>query len=634
MTSRRLCLVLTAALLMALPAHADREAEADSVYDRMVEHFIKGEYQQLSAGKDQAIRLFEQTGQWEHYYVTAMFATMVKVLSDQHTMAGIRESRKLYEFARDHHHDYGRAVVLSQMGWLYAYIGDHEESLKLMREAVSQRKGHLPTREDLLLIYNYAYTLERTGNYKEEARIIRLAKPLIQHYQWGDTASIIYHTYRDNLLNAETLLEVRQGRLRRAEQLVNLLHTKIANHDERNEYEALRAIAEYYKASGDYPLALAATDRMVPLAASSAQHWSLGLLRTEILRSLNRSDEAYDQLRPMIDRHSDERLREFRQQLSDIDAQTEIDELRIHRHKMQFWYAIGIGLLIIISLCILIIARHRAGKRIKGAYNQLQEANEQLHQAYDQLEETTTAKERIESELRIARNIQMSMVPSEFPSCDDIDLFASMTPAREVGGDLYDFLLLDNKELYFCVGDVSGKGVPASLFMAQTIRLFRALAKLQAKPADIARYMNRELSESNDSSMFVTMFIGHLQLPTGHLDFCNCGHNPPVLAAGSSKAHFIDMVPNTPIGLMPGLTFEGEQIDSIKGQALFVYTDGLNEAEDRQQQQFGNDRLLGILQRDDYQSSRHIIDTLAEAIEAFRNGAEPNDDLTMLCLKV
>ena len=260
--------------------------------------------------------------------------------------------------------------------------------------------------------------------------------------------------------------------------------------------------------------------------------------------------------------------------------------------------------------------------------------------AYDQLEETTTAKERIESDLRIARNIQMGMVPHTFPERDDVDLYASMTPAKEVGGDLYGYLLVPAKEegqgdkLYFALGDVSGKGVPASLFMAQATRLFLTLAKQQMMPAEICDHLNDALSgEDNETGMFVTMFVGLVDLQTGHLDFCNAGHNPPVLV-GDGTTEFIEMEPNAPIGLWPGLEYVGEEIKDISNRPLFVYTDGLNEAENRQQEQFTDERLLEILQTTPFESSQQTIELLREQVEAHRDGAEPNDDLTMLCVRV
>ena len=260
-------------------------------------------------------------------------------------------------------------------------------------------------------------------------------------------------------------------------------------------------------------------------------------------------------------------------------------------------------------------------------------AHKKLERAYVKLEETTAAKERIESELRIARDIQTSMVPHEFPQRKGLDLYAQMTPAREVGGDLYSYVL-QGDEFYFCVGDVSGKGVPASLFMAQTAKLFHTLATQHLMPADIASRMNEELVIGNEQGMFVTMFIGLLQLPSGHLDFCNCGHNPPILGGGDYQDAFIEMEANVPIGLFSGFKFTEQQIDSIKGSTLFIYTDGLNEAENPEQQQFGDERLLESLKSVRYASSRQVIEFIAQEIEQYRQDAQPNDDLTMMCLHV
>ncbi len=244
------------------------------------------------------------------------------------------------------------------------------------------------------------------------------------------------------------------------------------------------------------------------------------------------------------------------------------------------------------------------------------------------------AKDRIESELRIARDIQMSMVPSSFPDREGLDMYAQMTPAKEVGGDLYGYVLIGDR-LYFAVGDVSGKGVPASLFMAQATRLFRTMATQGLMPAEICTRMNNELSgDDNVNGMFVTMFLGMLNMETGHLYYCNAGHNPPVIGGGENQGEFLEMIANAPIGLFPELDYEGEEMASVKGRALFVYTDGLNEAEDMEQNQFGDDHLLEILRNTHFESARQVVEMLYAKVQAHRNGAEPNDDLTMMCLRV
>jgi serine phosphatase RsbU (regulator of sigma subunit) len=244
------------------------------------------------------------------------------------------------------------------------------------------------------------------------------------------------------------------------------------------------------------------------------------------------------------------------------------------------------------------------------------------------------AQQRIEGELQIARDIQMSMVSHTFPHREGLDMYASMTPAKEVGGDLYGYVVRDQM-LYFAVGDVSGKGVPASLFMAQATRLFQTMADQGMMPAEICTRMNTALGgEDNANGMFVTMFVGMLNMDTGHLHFCNAGHNPPVIGGGDNHGDFMQMEPNAPIGLWPDLQYVGEEIDSVKGRPLFIYTDGLNEAEDSEQRQFGDERLLDILRNTHFDIAQQVIETLAADVEAHRKGAEPNDDLTMLCLRV
>lgn len=154
-----------------------------------------------------------------------------------------------------------------------------------------------------------------------------------------------------------------------------------------------------------------------------------------------------------------------------------------------------------------------------------------------ELRTTTASKERIESELSIAREIQMGMIPKIFPPYperEDVDLHAILHPAKEVGGDLYDFFI-DNDRLYFVIGDVSGKGIPASLFMAIARSLFRTLAQQATSPAEIMSKMNRSISENNEANMFVTLIIGILDLKTGSLRFCNAGHNPPIIIGARRK---------------------------------------------------------------------------------------------------
>ena len=320
-----------------------------------------------------------------------------------------------------------------------------------------------------------------------------------------------------------------------------------------------------------------------------------------------------------LDRHAQQL------KLSEYKSKLELEQNKEKIERITLWTAIGVGLLIITFLCLYLYRRSRHMKALTTAYDKLETA-------YEQLEQTTAAKERIESELRIAREIQMSMVPHEFPERPDLDIYASMIPAKEVGGDLYDYLLEDDI-LYFCLGDVSGKGVPASLFMAQTIRLFRALAKQHQMPAYIATRLNEELTEKNDNGMFVTMFIGQLNLITGLFHFCNAGHNPPVIGGDEHQGSFLEMESNAPIGLWPEIDFIGEEIETIKDRPLFIYSDGLNEAENSKQEQFGDDHILDILRHTKFKDARHVVELMEAEVKRHRADAESSDDMTIMCLK-
>jgi serine phosphatase RsbU (regulator of sigma subunit) len=178
------------------------------------------------------------------------------------------------------------------------------------------------------------------------------------------------------------------------------------------------------------------------------------------------------------------------------------------------------------------------------------------------------------------------------------------------------------------VGDVSGKGVPAALFMAEVTRMFRTLVDGRLQPNVIATRLNHALAEDNEQGMFVTMFIGLINLKTGHMEYCNAGHNPPLL-----DGEFMEMEPNAPIGLWPELDYEGETINDMHGKTLFVYTDGINEAENIHKEQFGDERLQALLKQD-LGDARQTSETIHRAVEEFVGDAEPSDDLTKMCIKM
>lgn len=251
-----------------------------------------------------------------------------------------------------------------------------------------------------------------------------------------------------------------------------------------------------------------------------------------------------------------------------------------------------------------------------------------------ELQETTSKKERIESELRIASNIQMGMVPQTFPPFpkrDDVDLYALLRPAKAVGGDLYDYFIEDEK-LYFTIGDVSGKGVPASLFMAVTRSLFRSVASFCKNPGDIVTTMNNQITQTNDANMFVTMFVGVLDLKNGELSYCNAGHNPPIVKIYGGALSFLSVKPNIPIGLFEGHQFDTESIKMGTTAYLFLYTDGLSEAENKEKQLYTESKLLAELEWIKGYNPKEIVETIHTSVTTHVDGAEQSDDLTMLTI--
>ncbi len=254
----------------------------------------------------------------------------------------------------------------------------------------------------------------------------------------------------------------------------------------------------------------------------------------------------------------------------------------------------------------------------------------------EELNSTTKARERIESELEIATTIQMGMLPTIFPphpNLPDVDLFATLIPAKEVGGDLYDFFVSKGK-LYFTVGDASGKGVPASLLMAVTSSLFRSVAAHIADPAQILYNINNSIAETNDANMFITLFVGELDLDSGEMIYASAGHNAPVLLR-DGKASFIEVDPALPLGAMSDISYGTKRMTLTPADALLLYSDGLTEAENKAQDLYSDERLLEVVEGIGAGSKAvDILSRVKESVDTFVDGNEQSDDLTMLALKL
>ena len=249
------------------------------------------------------------------------------------------------------------------------------------------------------------------------------------------------------------------------------------------------------------------------------------------------------------------------------------------------------------------------------------------------LNEARLEQVRIGSELQVAGDIQMAMLPKTFPPFPDrkdIDIYGSLTPAREVGGDIFDFFIRDEK-LFFCIGDVSGKGVPAAMVMSALHGLFRMEAARDNNPARILRILNGELCRNNEKSLFVTFFLGILDLPTGRLRYCNAGHDKPVLV--TDRAEKMAVEANLPIGVFPDHEYDMQECQLPERALLFLYTDGLTEAKNAQREQFGFQRVMEVFDAQTDTSATTLVQEMENAVHAFVGAAEQSDDLTMLAVR-
>ena len=520
----------------------------------------------------------------------------------QNAQKGLKVAEEMRDYAKEHDSKYGLITALYTQANMSVKVGMDDRAVKLCKQAIEYKEQYLPE-VNFTHIYWMLARIHLVKHRKEEALdALNRSKrePDLTPYE---RMNILAYECEAAFCNkpVDTTLFMNS---------YTELQKMIKETGRTSEFFMSQDI-NYAELTGQY-------DKMLELAHQKPNK----LLKYEGIykayRDMGRWKEAFDTLHLYVFARDSVRTDETRKQIemSSLEleaarAENEAQTLRMEKQQLTFG-GVAVGILALaIFFGLYLWSRHRAAMR---------------------LAEVKAEQERIQSELRIARDIQMSMVPAVFPKLEGLDMSAYMNPAKEVGGDLYGYLLQGDK-LYFAVGDVSGKGVPASLFMAQATRLFQTLAKQGMMPAEICTRMNDALAgDDNENSMFVTFWLGMVDLKTGHLNYCNAGHDSPVIGGSDSHGDFLDMIPNAPIGLWPEFVYEGEEIDTIKNRPLFIYTDGLNEAENPQHERFGDDRLLATLRRTNFESAQQVIESMKQEVEAFRSGAEPNDDLTMMCL--
>jgi sigma-B regulation protein RsbU (phosphoserine phosphatase) len=246
------------------------------------------------------------------------------------------------------------------------------------------------------------------------------------------------------------------------------------------------------------------------------------------------------------------------------------------------------------------------------------------------------AKERMESELKVARDIQMSMIPKVFegnPPREEYELYATLRPAKEVGGDLYDFFMIDDNQLFFTVGDVSDKGVPAALFMAMTKTLLKGLATPGLDPSELLTKVNAGLVEENENLMFVTLVCGVIDLRTGKMRLTNAGHNPPLIKRLDGSVEWLKLPVGMVLGVDPDAHYTTAEASLAPGEMIVAYTDGVTEAMSPEHKVFSDTRLHDLVKDNITSSSREIVKCIDEAVTTFADSASQSDDITALAIK-
>lgn len=268
--------------------------------------------------------------------------------------------------------------------------------------------------------------------------------------------------------------------------------------------------------------------------------------------------------------------------------------------------------------------------------NSFQIMRDNINSYIANLTETTAAKERIESELRIAHDIQMSILPKLFPAFPDrseFDIHASIEPAKEVGGDLYDFFFIDDSHFCFLVGDVSGKGVPAAFFMAVTKTLLKVVAKRRLDPGEVLTKVNSDLAEDNDSCMFVTLFLAIMNINNGDVQYASAGHNPPLILHKGKNAEWIPPQNELVAGIMDDTVYTTRSLTMNQGDTIFIYTDGVTEAMNKEQALYSEDRLVEVINQCHGKTSEQMVVMVDNSLKDFTGGAEQSDDITMLVMQ-
>lgn len=598
-----LMLSVTPSLLLA------KSDAARKLQQRQIDLFYTDSLEAFMDVSNRLKKLLELEGEEEQLY-NAWSRQITYVLDNVSTNQALKMIDEIREHAEDKNSKYGFYIQTFLNAHIARNLGMSDRAEELVEQAIDYKRRYLHKTKPLLQLYYFMSNVY--GDRKQGEKVIQEIDKALEHKGWSDEDIIVLWSLK---CNAVTQIEpVDTARfMKYYKQLHAVIKEKHYEGDAAVKTECFHAQFMY-----DY-------SRLLEHAQKIPDKGARLKFKITAYDGLKREQEALDSFRVYKEWTDKQFNADTRKQaemsalaLESARAENEAETLRLTNQSMILTIIVwGLG---IVAIYLIIFLRRR--------YRQMRK----LQAAYDQLENVTAQKERIESELRIARDIQMSMVPTDFPTRPDIGIYGSMTPAKAVGGDLYDFFFSGN-QLYFCIGDVSGKGVPAALFMSVTKSLFRAYASEEQMPDRIVSRMNKSLSEDNKICMFVTLFVGILDLTAGELRYCNAGHEAPFIIGKEPRQLPVNRT--FPVGAVRKAAYQTQTAVIEPQSTILLYTDGVTEAMNAENQMFGSDRITDNLTQaiqTGQQAPKTVIEGLIQSIHDFVGDTEQSDDITLLAI--
>jgi len=555
-------------------------------------------------------RMAAQTDDKEEQFYNDWYDRITYVLENVSTRKAIDMIGEMRDYADRHDSKYGFFMVTYLSAHVARDMGMSERAEELMLQSIDYKKRNLPQMKPKIQVYYFLTHIYNDRRQGEKA--IQALDNALKHSAWSSEDRIALLS-----LKCDAVAGIEPLDTARFMDYYGQMHDAVRDNHYKGDVN-ISAECHHAEFTHDY-------QRLLDLAEKLTNKAERLKFKIAAYDGLGRNQEAIDSFRvykTWTDKQYNEDMRKLTEmnalELEVARAENETSTLQLH-HQRLILVAIVCGLLLIAVFLSAYLYRRQLQMR-------------QLKQAYDRLEEVTIQKERIESELRIAHDIQMKMVPNVFPTRPDIDIYASMIPAKEMCGDLYDFFVR-NDQLYFCIGDVAGKGVPAALFMTVTKNLFRAYASNESTPDHIVSQMNHNLTEDNKSHMFVTLFVGILDLTSGLLRYCNAGHEDPIIVNRETRLLPINRI--FPVGAVAGTPYQTQAIVIEPQTTIILYTDGVTEAMTADKKMFGREQILDEINRaiqTGQVAPKALIERMTAAVQAFVGDTEQSDDLTMLAI--